>query len=340
MNNCLLNEIDRISKTVDYYKQSCETAWKSTASTLVKYAPTIKLDLNNLSKEEKEEVATLLDVSLEKLPEAVASLQSPLTNQTINNKNHIHYKFYRKWFHLMNLVREADTQLLQKHYWAHDKNSRDIVKEETDRINKSKKRNNALSGTFSPLQQGLVYGVPEWIRTATIQGLTTLVQNHVGQQEVLNSHDGAIYSSYILRLLERFSSPDVNVSDVSKIIALSQSGAGFEQIKCADYAMTNEWIRNTLTSDDHKTQIFPGHLLMQKMLTPAKITDTFFDNWAKIVGDKNLFTVLGVEPPIVYFQGRAAKLTSINRIKGNWVQPVWEYVDSETGNEIVPMNIV
>lgn len=340
MNNCLLNEIDRISKTVDYYKQSCETTWKSTASTLVKYAPTIKLDLNNLSKEEKEEVATLLDVSLEKLPEAVASLQSPLTNQTINDKNHIHYKFYRKWFHLMNLVREADTQLLQKHYWAHGKNSGDIIKEETDRINKSKKRNNALSGTFSPLQQGLVYGVPEQIRTATIQGLTTLVQNHVGQQEVLNSHDGAIYSSYILRLLERFSSPDVNVSDVSKIIALSQSGAGFEQIKCADYAMTNEWIRNTLTNDDHKTQIFPGHLLMQKMLTPAKITDTFFDNWAKIVGDKNLFTVLGVEPPIVYFQGRAAKLTSINRINGNWVQPVWEYVDSETGNEIVPMSIV
>jgi hypothetical protein len=193
---------------------------------------------------------------------------------------------------MYNLIREADLELFQKHYWTHADNKSDIFEEETNRINKGKKRNNALSATWSPLAQGLTYGVPTRIRTATIESMTTPVVNNFGDVETLNAHDGAIYSSYIMRLLERASSPDIHMADTTKIIALCPEGAGFEQIKCADYSMTNDWIMGSVKQSSGNPQFMDGHMLMKKMLSPAVLSATFYNALYKRLLYGNLNTGL------------------------------------------------
>lgn len=332
MNNCLMEEINN-SLYFTTFMGRIKYASARTLANMTEYAPKIVFpEWGSLNAEEKERLKALLNVESDKeAQETIKILQQPL-----DRNNNIQRKFFDKWFVLFNLVREADSQLFHKHYWTHGKNDDSIIDEETGRINKSKKRNNALSATWSPLQQGLKYGVPSYIRTATIESLTFQAFNHFGDSEQLNVHDGAIFTSYILRLLERYSSPDVEVSNSSKIIALQQQGAGFEQIKCADYAMTNAWIRNTIKAGQGTSQYLDGKILMRKMLEPAKLGESFYIAWKEELKKpdtpKNLFDFLGINAPIMYFNGRAAILRTFQPAvnSDNAIHMYWEYLDSET----------
>jgi hypothetical protein len=204
----------------------------------------------------------------------------------------------------------------------------DFFEKMSGRITSGKKRNNAESATFCRLQQGLKRGVPKQIRTCTISSINTNVVNHFGDRETLNSHDGAIYTSYILRILEKNSSTTVEMSDVAKIIGLSQSGAGFEQIKCADYAMTNVWIQNTIKQnevlDPYSEQYFDGHLLMKKMLEVAAITDTFKTN----LRDRKVN--IGLPNVIVNIGGRRAVMSAFLVNNNNQIVCQYTYLDDSS----------
>ena len=329
MNNSLLAEIDYASSKDKYLARS-RRAFNAMLQNLDRYKPQIRIpSVNSLSEEEATRLADLLGVEKSALEKTIESI-----NRQFDRNNKEQQAFLAKWFHMYNLFREADTELFQKHYWAHGKNDSNIIDEETGRINKSKKRNNALSATFSTLQQGLKYGVPSQIRTITIEALQYEALNHFGQTTRLSAHDGAIFSTYIMRLLERYSSQDVYVSDVTKIIALGQAGAGFEQIKCADYAMTNSWIRGTIKQQSGLTQHFDGRMLMEQMLSPAKFSTSnniFFQNWRN-TKDKNIFKLLGTDNPIVYFSGKPAVLNKMEPTETGSVYMQWKYLD--TGNVV------
>ena len=179
--------------------------------------------------------------------------------------------------------------MFNKHYWAHGsgisivnlKDLRDgnpqaldalVSKEMRKRIEKSTKRNNSQSATESPMGQGFKHGVPPRIRVASIASLNKELMNNFGIKGSVHTHDGAIWSAYMLRLWERNSQLQINMAQNAKIIALEPHDAGFYQIKCADYAMTNAWIRNTIKkAESNSDQYVDGKKLYEVMLRPAKL---------------------------------------------------------------------
>jgi hypothetical protein len=82
------------------------------------------------------------------------------------------------------------------------------------------------------------------------------------------------------------------MADTTKIIALCPEGAGFEQIKCADYSMTNDWIMGSVKQSSGNPQFMDGHMLMKKMLSPAVLSATFYNALYKRLLYGNLNTGL------------------------------------------------
>jgi hypothetical protein len=106
-----------------------------------------------------------------------------------------------------------------------------------------------------------------------------MVFNYFGNNDELNSHDGAIMSTGITRRLERHSASNRKVSSTLKTIMLQPEFAGFMQIKCADFEMSNTWIRWTLKNNNEYIEDFNGIEIFYKMLSPAKLTMEFVENW-------------------------------------------------------------
>ena len=307
-----------------------------------------KWDLSKLDLGQRQRLAALFDLPIDQFDAKIDLLTKALKGEGIdlttlsqdqiknildgktsgNEVVDLRVKFLYKWYLSFNTTREAFLQLYQKHYWLHKDNKSDLFEEMSGRITTGKKRNNAESATFCRLQQGLKRGVPKQIRTCTISSINTNVVNHFGDRDTLNSHDGAIYTSYILRILEKNSSTTVEMSDVAKIIGLSQSGAGFEQIKCADYAMTNVWIQNTIKQnevlDPYSEQYFDGHLLMKKMLEVATITDTFKTNL------RDHKVNIGLPNVMVNIGGRRAVMSAFLVNNDNQIVCQYTYLDDSS----------
>lgn len=346
LNNSLLKEIAR-GKSRQAWLEGTQKAYEQFATNISKYNPQIDLrGLTELKEEQKLRFCQLFGINTEKelKTKTIHGIFTELLAQLRQNPYFAkHSEFLKRFYYMYNLIREADLELFQKHYWTHADNKSDIFEEETNRINKGKKRNNALSATWSPLAQGLTYGVPARIRTATIESMTTPVVNNFGDVETLNAHDGAIYSSYIMRLLERASSPDIHMADTTKIIALCPEGAGFEQIKCADYSMTNDWIMGSVKQSSGNPQFMDGHMLMKKMLSPAVLSATFYNALYKRLLYGNLNT--GLQNVIFTFNGRRAILKEFfPDVNNRGLSATWQYLDYDSDltdeENTVPMEVV
>ncbi|MDO4465493.1 MAG: hypothetical protein Q4C49_00585 [Bacillota bacterium] len=152
-------------------------------------------------------------------------------------RNQLRDNFISKYFELFNITRDADLQVALKYMWIHDKDSSNltgtldfnddavigkILKEESVRLTKGKKRMNSGPATYSSWAQGKTFGVPAKFRIATIEHAQLNSFNHFGNEELLNTHDGAILSSGVTRTLERGSYPGHQVASSLKIIAINQ----------------------------------------------------------------------------------------------------------------------
>lgn len=312
--------------------------------------------IDKLTTPQKNQLAWLFfdTVGDEKdVEEKCAQIKEALkTNNKVGTNPFFDY-FLQKFVTLENIVREADLEVFNKHYWVHGgtQENLDLNKiksgdvetikrlmsgENSKRIEKSTKRNNSQSATESPMSQGLKYGVPSEIRIASIESLRTNTITNFGDSDKLKSHDGAIFSSYIIRIMERMSQLQMNMADSSKIIALEPHNAGFYQIKCADYAMSNSWIRNTIkSSDSYSDQFYDGRKLYELMLRPAT-TEQLLRNLKKHIATNFHSPDLGLRTVYYNFQGKLAYLDDyevINTNTGLELVPTWVYYDG-TGKQV------
>ncbi len=249
-----------------------------------------------------------------------------------NDANVIEY-FLKKYQLLYRICHEADLELCQKQYWCHAQNIGESLKEETVRIQKSEKRNNAESATWSPLMVGLKNGVGAKVRYAQVESLRSLTYNMFGNSDKLKAHDGAIFSSHVLRILEQNSSLAIDMSKTAKIIALNPDGYGMVQLKCADYDMDNAFIRNSIKNKGITDQTLDAKIALKKMLSPAKLSGDFFDNFRKsaLGGNPNL----GLEKVICYFNGRLAYLENYHAImKDGYLAARWIYLDDNSDVDV------
>lgn len=202
----------------------------------------------------------------------------------------------------------------------------DLQKEFQVRLNKSKKRFNAGPASFTPFEIGCQYGMPRQFKTAHVEHARQMVFNYFGSHDELNSHDGAILSPAITRRLERHSASNRKVSSTLKTIMLQPEFSGFMQIKCADFEMTNAWVRWTLKDNKKYIEDFNGNEIFYKMLSPAKLTQEFIQNWAnkaKELGHNFYYD----------FVGRRAQLTNIQKVWENGQAKLkfeWTYLDDST----------
>ena len=330
------------------FNEYCHNSFKAFLSDLIKN----RVDFNKflidnfdlLTLDKKQRILQLFDISTdnlsaEKVDEELKSIKESLDkfggfgdyknidlDQLIKSNSPI-ISMLRKYMTMYNLTREGGLQLMQRHYWAHGGSS------ESAKISKAVKRNNAESGTCAFLQQDVKYGVPKKIRTAQVQSLNTVVKNMFGDSATIHSHDGAIFTLGIARFWERNSSPSIFIADAAKTITFNPQGAGFIQYKCADYAMTNSWIRQTLRNGEGgKDQSYDGRILIQKMMSEGVLTEDFFQNWSKNTGVK-----FGVNIPIVSFNGRKAKLEELLPAGNNSITAIYKYLDD---NSYVPDDVV
>lgn len=244
----------------------------------------------------------------------------------LQSKEHVD-NFIKKYQLLYRICHEADLELCQKQYWCHASNKE--VGEETTRIQKSEKRNNSLSATWTPLTVGLKHGVGTTVRYAQVESLRSLTYNMFGNHDKLKAHDGAIFSSYVLRILERNSSLSIDMSKTAKIIALNPDGYGMVQLKCADYSIDNAFIRDSIKKSQYTDQTMDGKIALKKMLSPSKLDSTFYDNFMENApfGGVNL----GLEKVICYFNGRLAYLENYNAIQtSGYLNAKWVYLDDNT----------
>lgn len=234
--------------------------------------------------------------------------------------------FLRKYQAMYRLFHEADTELFQKHYWCHGGNAGNISEERTKRIQKSEKRNNSLSATFSPLMLGLKYGVGSRVRIAQVDSLRTYMTTMFGDRDTLKAHDGAIWSTMVLRVLEQNSSLQVDMAKTAKTITLCPDGFGITQLKCADYTMDNAFIRNSIPANKHSNQTMGAKVAMFKMLGVAQLGDVFYRNFAHSAPKGNLN--LGLGQVIYDFGGRQAYLKNYNPYDIGQLRAEWVYLDN------------
>lgn len=278
--------------------------------------------------------------------------------------------FFEKYFLIQSICRESDLQISLKHYWLHDKvenkllskmqthaelqaatneyftgqqteRAKALITENQNRLNKSKKRFNAGPASYTPWDLGSPSGLPSQMKVATIEHARQKVWNYFGNYDELNSHDGAIFSPTVCRVLERNSASNRQVSSSLKTIMLQPSGAGFIQIKCADFEMTNSWVRWTKKrTSPSDPEAFDGTEILYKMLSPARLSDVFIQNWRE--NQKNGLLNLGQD--FYYtFLGQEAKLEEIQINDDNTFSFKWVYTDptlQAVNGGIVPPDLV
>lgn len=272
------------------------------------------------------------------LKDIILKLQS---KTPLSTAGQLLYNFLYRYHWTTHLLREADLEVSLKSPWIHDSASSNlsagelqtflstkdqeelkeildrIRQEETKRINKGKKRNNSGTAAYEPWLTGYNYSLPDELKIAHIEHAQQWVTTFFGDSTTLNSHDGAMFSTALTRHWERNSAPGKHVAEVLKVIALCPTQTGFMQIKCADYTLTNAIIRNSLKTG---TEQFNGDTLMQKMLSPAALTTTFFKAW------QANSTSLGHS--VYYeFRGKIARLTKVDINNDNQIKFEWTYLD-------------
>lgn len=232
--------------------------------------------------------------------------------------------FLRKYFEISNALREADLAVSLKTMEIHGSSSANllgnvnfkdsavidsVLKEMSARLNKGKKRMNAGPASYASWSLDTKYGLGKRVKVSTIAHALQPVANHFGNQDVMNSHDGAIFSSRVLRRLEENSYNGHNVPSTNKIIMLHPTPFGFRQIKCADYTMTNAWIRNSIKASSGSIEAFDGDRLMRRMLADSLIPsdmNMLLEGW-----EKAGFPVKGY----TFFQHIDGKLYQLSQIR-------------------------
>lgn len=345
INNSLIREIN-CSKDYDTYKKDNEIAYQSWVSHLsgvgnpkcninqylMKYRGTTDENVRTKLKQLFGLTGTDADSILDS---QILSGTFDLTAIDPETKTYKWDRFLRKYQAMYRLFHEADTELFQKHYWCHGANAGNIVDERTKRIQKYEKRNNSLSATFSPLMLGLRYGVGARVRIAQVESLRTYMTTMFGDRDELKAHDGAIWSTMVLRVLEQNSSLQVDMAKTAKTITLCPDGFGITQLKCADYTMDNAFIRNSIPANNNSNQTMGAKVAMYKMLGVAQLGDVFYDNFADAAPDGNVD--LGLSQVIYDFGGRQAYLKNYYVYDNGELQAEWVYLDN---GETVDTNTV
>jgi hypothetical protein len=119
-------------------------------------------------------------------------------------------------------MNHAQLQQAAKEYFAgqQTEGAKAFQTENQGRLNKSKKRFNAGPASYTPWDLGSPSGLPSQMKVATFEHARQKVWNYFGSHDELNSHDGAIFSPTVCRVLERNSASNRQVSSSLKTIML------------------------------------------------------------------------------------------------------------------------
>lgn len=179
----------------------------------------------------------------------------------------IHKSLSSKYFALQALTTDAELQLSLKYPIMHGAKGAkpmidtatgnfivdtdiltdvSVLSEIDERYVVSSKRNNAGSATYLPFQPNKKYGVRGSMKIAIVESMTDYLVNFNGN---INSnqavHDGAVYSNGIHHYWENASFDQKNFKGTKKSIGFAIRPFGLTQMKCADFPITNELIRNS-----------------------------------------------------------------------------------------------
>lgn len=257
-------------------------------------------------------------------------------------KSGINEQDLEKYFYIRNIVRDAYMQLTIQHPFFHDNKGKSVFTSQELRnlnnnpdiyrkvvLNKSqndtagKKRGNVAGSTFIPLRSGIKYGLPKTIRTATINAVEKDIFTYFKVKERQDVHDGQVLTPAIVSEWETASYTSVKPKgSVRKHLFLGMHLGHVEQVKCADYRITNAMVRDSQTDNERNYK-----LLLKKCYSPANL-DSFKTNLKEHIlnnSDKPIdFCVY------YYFGTRLAKLTSIGLNDENNLVFDWRYVDFDS----------
>lgn len=261
----------------------------------------------------------------------------------------------RKYFAMQALCADADLQITNKENVIHngkvkqlsiskayDENGTltnafysNILTDQSERLIVGKKRNNAEVASYLPMDITSKYGVAKQSRIAVVKSkkqdlMNYNIQENQGQDVV----DGSLETIGIAVEWENHSYPGKKIEDTKKVIGLVPTMYGFQQFKCADFALDNLRILDSHRNiDSASTNV---RIRAKKMMQTGVFSQAFYNAYT----NPEMLAPLGVEI-VKYFGNQLRSLASIKCIdpENHIMEFQWTSMNVSSSESIPPIQV-
>lgn len=160
-----------------------------------------------------------------------------------------------------------------------------------------------LSGTpGNPINQGIVNGSPNHIKTVTITNIRKPVHNSYGIVGTMTTDDGGVYTPMLQVILTNNSLQDKAVGTIQKTLGMAVDPFfnSFEQRKCAEHGLTNEMTRRSKGSEYDLKKLYKHAYGISLQVKRSEEEGFIYPNLLKDYNDR-LIEIQHVAPNGLYF---------------------------------------
>lgn len=160
-----------------------------------------------------------------------------------------------------------------------------------------------LAGTpGNPINQGIINGSPNSIKTVTITNIKKPVHNSYGIVGTMTTDDGGVYTPMLQVILTNNSLQDKAVGTIQKTLGMAVDPFynSFEQRKCAEHGLTNEMIRRSNGSQFDLKKLYKHAYGISLQVKRSEAEGFVYPNLLKDYNDR-LIQVQHIAPNGLYF---------------------------------------